>query len=159
MPTSLVNRICSAVEKASGLYERLVVVAGDASPEKEEAFGKAAEKLGGHRIGISRGLSRALLDMTERQRRLNAAREVTRIAKAGGDGVHFVERVGLLFLPSLQLDPLRLFQRLSRDRTIVVNWEGPVGDGLLTYARPDHAEYRRYPVTEAGILVDADTVS
>ena len=39
---------------------------------------------------------------------------------------------------------LRLFQGVSRNRTIVATWNGTLENGYLSYAVPDHTEFRRY---------------
>lgn len=48
----------------------------------------------------------------------------------------------VLFEPSLQLDPLLLFQRASRQLPLVVTWAGSFEQGRLNYAVPEHAHYR-----------------
>ena len=48
----------------------------------------------------------------------------------------------VLFEPSLQLDPLLLFQRASRQLPLVVTWAGSFENGRLSYAVPEHAHYR-----------------
>lgn len=47
----------------------------------------------------------------------------------------------VLFEPSLQLDPLPLFQRASRLLPLVVTWAGTFEHGRLSYAVPEHAHY------------------
>jgi hypothetical protein len=53
-----------------------------------------------------------------------------------------LDNLELLFDISLKLDPLRCLQDLARDKTIVAAWNGTVTAGHLTYATPDHPEYR-----------------
>ena len=62
-----------------------------------------------------------------------------------------LDNTELLFDPTLKQDPLVLMQRASRNRTIVAAWNGTLGNGYLSYAEPDHSEYRRYP--RAGLVV------
>ena len=59
-----------------------------------------------------------------------------------------LDNTEVLFNPVLKQDPLRLLQGLSRDRTIVASWLGDVDGGQLTYAAPEHPEFRRYPSTD-----------
>ncbi len=47
----------------------------------------------------------------------------------------------VLFEPSLQLDPLLLFQRASRQLPLVVTWAGSFEHSRLSYAVPEHAHY------------------
>ena len=62
----------------------------------------------------------------------------------------------LLFDRSLQQDPLRLLQGVSRNRQIVAAWDGSLEEGKLLYAEPGHAEYRQYPVNDF-FVVDMNT--
>ena len=48
----------------------------------------------------------------------------------------------VFFEPSLQLDPLLLFQRASRQLPLVVTWAGSFEHGRLNYAVSEHAHYR-----------------
>ena len=48
----------------------------------------------------------------------------------------------VLFEPSLQLDPLLLFQHASRRLPLVATWAGSFERGRLNYAVPEHAHYR-----------------
>jgi len=82
-----------------------------------------------------------------------------------------LDNIEILFDVHLKQDPLRLLQGLSRNKTVVAAWNGEVrteGRGLrtessadidsalstqssalyLTYAVPDHPEYRRYPIRD-----------
>ena len=57
----------------------------------------------------------------------------------------------MLFDSTLKQDPLRLLQHASRNRTVVAAWTGTFANGYLSYAAPDHPEYRRYG--EQGLVV------
>jgi len=47
---------------------------------------------------------------------------------------------------SLKQDPLRLLQGLSRNKTVVVAWNGSIDRGEIVYGAPQHPEYRQYPL-------------
>lgn len=61
--------------------------------------------------------------------------------------VVFLDNLEILFDVSLKLDPLRCFQGLARNRTVVAVWNGSF-DKYLIYAEPEHPEYRRYPKSD-----------
>ena len=63
-----------------------------------------------------------------------------------------LDNIELLFAPHLAQDPLRLLQRLARNRTIGVAWPGSVAAGVLTYGEPGHGEFRKYVKPEAVVL-------
>ena len=55
---------------------------------------------------------------------------------------------GILFDASLNLDPLRLFRRLSDTRKLIVLWHGKTNNNQLTYARRGHSEYNEYIISK-----------
>jgi hypothetical protein len=63
-----------------------------------------------------------------------------------------LDNLEILFDVSLKLDPLRCLQDLARDTTIVAAWDGTVTAGYLTYATPDHPEYRRYALEDLVVV-------
>ena len=55
---------------------------------------------------------------------------------------------GILFDASLNLDPLRLFKKLSVTRKLIVLWHGKRNNNQLTYAQRDHSEYNEYIISK-----------
>lgn len=97
-------------------------------------------------------LSRRLLDLTERQRALQVPRVLAEIVGKDGDQIVLLDNIEILFAISLKQDPLRLLQGLSRHQTVIAAWNGTVADRSLLYAKPDHPEYRRYPVDDLVVV-------
>ena len=155
MSERLTNTICSRVAAAADLYEQLVVVAGPDCDAKAAGTTAAADQPHAPCVNASLELGQAPLELTARQRSLEAPRLLEEIVAAKGGALVFLKGIELLFLPALKVEPLRLLQNLSRSRTVVVDWPGPVQGGSLVYAEPGHPEYRKYPVADAGIVVDA----
>jgi hypothetical protein len=110
-------------------------------------------------VNVSLELSQALLELTARQRSLESPRLLEQIVAARGRSPVFLGEIELLFLPALKLEPLRLLQNLARSRTVVVDWPGPLQGGYLVYAEPGHPEFRKYPASEAGLVIDAPAES
>ena len=102
-------------------------------------------------LNIGHEISRRLLDLTERQRVLQLPKLLEEAVAGLPDTLSILDNTEILFNPVLKQDPLRLLQGLSRDRTIVASWLGNVDGGHLTYAAPEHPEFRRYP--SADLLV------
>jgi hypothetical protein len=69
------------------------------------------------------------------------------VGEATGELV-LLDNIEILFDVHLKQDPLRLLQGLSRNKTVVAAWNGSIVDGHMTYAVPDHPEYRRYPIRD-----------
>jgi hypothetical protein len=97
-------------------------------------------------VNVNLELSRRMLALTERQRVLQVPRLLAEIVAAAA-GVVLLDNIEVLFDVSLKQDPLRLLHGLSRNRTVVAAWGGTNKAEYVVYATPDHAEYRRYPVS------------
>ena len=65
-----------------------------------------------------------------------------------------LDKLDILFDPSLQTDPLVLLKSLSRNKTIIAVWSGSLKDSKLYYSEPGYPEYKSYPV-EDFVAIDA----
>ncbi len=148
-PTDLLTQM----RQASELYYRLVVVCQSKMAEPSLLY-RAASQTGARVLNVNLELSKLLLAMTQRQRKLQLGSALEQ-AIAGfaahettvGEFV-FLDHIDILFEPSLESNPLALLQRASRSRVVVAVWHGTVEDGVLTYAQPNHPAFRRYPVKD-----------
>lgn len=57
--------------------------------------------------------------------------------------------IDFLFLPSLNLDPLAIFQKISRYKRLVVLWPGSYRGKVLSYAQPGHNHYKHWKNLES----------
>ncbi|MEW6742182.1 MAG: BREX-3 system P-loop-containing protein BrxF [Planctomycetota bacterium] len=144
MAGPLSEEILARIEKAPELYHRLILLVAPSGSGKTAALKDIAAQTGASLLNLNLEVSRRLLDLTERQRALQLPR-VLEEAVATAPALILLDNIEILFDVSLQQDPLRLLQGLSRNRTVVASWSGTVHDGYLTYAIPEHREYRRYP--------------
>ena len=139
------GEVLQAIEKANGLYYRLVLIIAPAGSGKTGVLHAVQKQYGLPLVNVNMELSRLLLDLTERQRTLQMSRLLERLcAEAGHDAV-LLDNVEILFDASLRQDPLHLLQGVARNRTVVAAWNGILENEQLIYASPDHPEYRRYP--------------
>jgi len=144
----LLNRISIAPQQ----YNRLIILLNPVSQINDMSKLDIVGKLGLRYINLGLKLSQMLLDLTERQRVLKVPQLVDQIIGSIEDNPAILDHIEILFEPSLQQDPLRLLQGLSRNKTILAIWNGQVNNGYLTYASADHPEYRKYPIRELNIL-------
>jgi hypothetical protein len=161
MPQSFAEQILARIPEASGLYNRLVLVVAPTGAGKTPALHEVAESTGYTLVNLNLELSRLLLDLTERQRCLQVPKLLDEIMQAHpGEGI-VLDNIEIIFDVRLQQDALRCLQGLARNRTLVVAWNGEYGaDGrqpMLTYAEPDHPEYRRYPAVDLLVVSPALT--
>ncbi len=150
MPQHLAEQILARIPDAAKQYNRLLLVVAPSGAGKTPAVREVAESTGYRVINLNLELSRLLLDLTERQRCLQVPALLDEIIQARpGEGI-ILDNIEILFDVQLKQDPLRCLQGLSRNRTVVVAWNGiwAAGEGgqpTLAYGEPDHPEYRRYP--------------
>lgn len=140
-----VEEIRHRLSGIADLYHRLVLLVGPSRSGKTTALRALAKADGWPRVNVGVELSQRLLDLTERQRALQAPRLLEEVVASVSADVVLLDNTEILFASALRQDPLRLLQSVSRGRTIVAAWPGTVGGGCLTYAVPEHPEFRRYP--------------
>ena len=145
MPDSLSDQIIPKIQQARELYHRLVLVVAPSGSGKTLALKEVQQSLDAPLINVNLEISRCMLELTARQRALQVSRLLEDILRQNRNDVVLLDNIEILFEKSLKQDPLRLLQGLSRNRTIVATWNGEIQDNFLTYAAPEHPEYRRYP--------------
>ena len=149
--------VLARIEKAAELYHRLVLVVGPTSSGKTRSLQRLAEIFAVPVVNVNLETSKHLLELTDRQRRLELPRILGDLVADAGPKV-LLDNTELLFDTSLGHDPLRLLQKLSRSRTVVASWRGTLQTGYLIYGAPDHPEYRRDPVGDVIVLRPDDVL-
>lgn len=145
MTEPLADAIMQKLEQAALSYHRLILVVAPAGAGKTAALREVGVRLSVAPINVNLAVSSKMLDLTARQRTLQLSRLLTEAVDTAGTDIVLFDNLELLFDVSLQQDPLRLLQGLARHKTVVATWNGTVAAGYLTYAVPEHREYRRYP--------------
>ena len=156
MIESLADQIVQKINQVAALYYRLILVVAPAGAGKTAALQNVQEQIQAHLVNINLALSRQLLELTERQRALQIPRLLEKIASHDNEIV-LLDNIEILFDISLKQDPLRLLQRLSRNKTIVAAWNGTIVEDSLIYATPTHSEHKRYPIQD--FLVVSPTIT
>ncbi|HFD39015.1 MAG TPA: BREX-3 system P-loop-containing protein BrxF [Anaerolineae bacterium] len=175
MAEPLEDQIARKIANAHELYYRLILVIGPTGSGKTKALQKVSASASAPLINVNLDLSRGLLDLPTRRRALQASRLLGDIIDEAVGDLVLLDNTELLFDVALKLDPLRLLQSLSRNKTLVVAWNGAIGAADLTassdqsstiavstanatahaylhYAVQGHPEYRRYPVSDLLIV-------
>ncbi len=144
MTITLSEQVIEKLEHAENLYHRLILIVGPEGKGKTNALQETADRIDAPLLNINLELSRRLLDLTERQRALQLQRVLAQVVAQRESEVVLLDNTEILFDVTLKQDPLRLLQRLSRNKTLVAAWSGSIEDGHLVYAEPHHSEYRRH---------------
>lgn len=139
------------MQAAEGLYHRLVLLAGLAGSGKTGILRNVAAECGISVINVNLALSCELLELTAKQRSLRLPEILDQIADKSQSPV-VLDNLEILFDKDLKQDPLRLLQRISRNRTVVASWNGSFSSGKLFYAEIGHPEYRSYDSVDALIV-------
>ena len=148
MAEPLADQVMRKIKQAAELYHRLMLVVAPAGAGKTTALTSVKERIGAPLVNVNLELSCRMLELTERQRALQLPRLLSKIVDDTASDVVLLDNLEILFDVSLQQDPLRLLQGLSRNKTVVAAWNGSIDKDHMTYAVPDHPEYRRYLVRD-----------
>ena len=149
---SLSEQILTRIEGAGALYHRLILVVAPSGSRKTEALREVAERTGARLVNVNLELSRRMLELTGRERALRLPDLLDEVV-GRSDPLVLLDNGELLVDASFEQDPLRLLQGVSRNRTIVATWNGTLENGYLSYAVPDHPEFRRYSRTARGDVI------
>ena len=152
MSRVIFENILQKIAYAPELYHRLILVVGPAGAGKTKALQELHQETDAPLINVNLELSQKMLEMTERQQILRLPRLLDELLASTSGEVVLLDNIELLFHPRFQQDPLRLLQKLARNRTLVVAWNGVIRQGHLIYAEPDHPEYRTYPARDLQIV-------
>ncbi len=148
MADSLADQIVRKVGPASGLYNRLVLVVAPVGAGKTTALQDVRNRTGAPLVNVNLELSLRMLELTKHQRALQLLPLLREIVGNGGDETILLDNIEVIFDISLQQDPLRLLQGLSRNKTVVAAWNGIIVEDSLTYAAPEYPEYRHYLIRD-----------
>lgn len=154
MAESINDKIKRSLQATADLYCRLVLLVGGAGAGKTAILQEVAAKLGAPVINVNLELSRELLGLAAKRRPLELPRLLAQIA-GRAETLLILDNLEILFDHNLQQDPLRLLQRLARNRAVVASWNGCLKSQRLFYAENGHPEYRDYDPDDA-LIVNMD---
>jgi len=152
MAEPLADQVLRKIGEARELYHRLILMVGPAGSGKTSALQEVSASTSAPLVNVNLELSRRMLDLTERQRALQLPRLLGEIVGEATGELVLLDNIEILFDVHLKQDPLRLLQGLSRNKTVVAAWNGSIVEDHLTYAVPDHPEYRRYPIRDVPVV-------
>ena len=119
-----VAKLEEAIQQAASQYFRLVVLAGPPGSGKTATLQSIAQKLGCAVVNVNLELSKRMLELTRTQRSRQVERLLKEVIAAVPGEVVLLDNLEILFDTGLEVEPLRLLQVSSRNRTIVASWSG-----------------------------------
>lgn len=153
------ERLYEAIQQAGSQYFRLVIVVGEPASGKTAALQSLSEKVGCRLVNVNLELSKRMLELTRTQRSRQVERLLKDVIAAVSGDVVLLDNLEILFDTALEVEPLRLLQVSSRNRTLVASWNGTFQDGTLTYADPGHPEFIQFKQTEAIVITVGTSAS
>lgn len=141
--------LMDSITETEGHRHRLVVACMNADLPSVEDLIRQIDLC---KVNLNLQLSKELLEVAIHRRPRVVSSVVRSLLNISPDGAILVYNIELLFHPQLQLDPLRLFEDISRTKALIVIWNGQYADGVLSYGRTGHPEYRSYSEINAKLL-------
>ena len=144
MPEIDSQKLNEAIEQASTLFNRLVLLAAQGGSGKTTLLKKVCEFRSCPFINVNLGLSQKLLELPRSKRPAKIDRLFGELIEGCDGDLVVLDDLEVLFDPALKVDPLRLLKGHSRNTTLIASWNGTFQNGTLVYAEPDHPEYKSY---------------
>ncbi|MCP4628956.1 MAG: BREX-3 system P-loop-containing protein BrxF [bacterium] len=138
----------SLISKAESSYYKLIVVVGKSESGKTALLRQFAEEFQFPLVNLGLELSRRLLNLTVKQRKLKAAEIIEEILEERGDLRLAVDNTEVIFDPDLKLSPFGLLKNISRNRMLVWTWNGEMDGNHIIYSYAGHPEHHRIPSNE-----------
>ena len=138
------KQLTDAAEQCERAFHRLVLLVGPSGSGKTTHLRQLADSDGRHFVNVNLRLSQSLLELPRSKRPRQVDRIFGEMIDACAGGLVVLDDLEVLFDTALQLDPLRLLKLHSRNKTLVASWNGKFQDDVLSYAEPDHPEYKSY---------------
>lgn len=148
----IVDHVLKKLVFVNRQFYQLLLIVGPSERGQENIVNQVSEKINAPVVNINLDVSRQLLELPEKQRPLNLAKIMDSIIKSLPKNTFIFKNIELLFHASLETDPLRLFKNISRNKTLIVAWNGFIKDNHLFYAAPRHPDYKKYPTNDLNII-------
>ena len=108
-------------------------------------------------INLNEALSEQLINIPRVDRAKSVASLLGNLINQAATDAVLVDGLQILFDRSLAIDPLRLLEACSKNKTLLVFWPGDKTSAGLSYALPSHPEYRNYKESDLGDVIYLDT--
>jgi hypothetical protein len=147
-----IPKLEEAIQQASSQYFRLVIVAGVPGSGKTAALQSVAQRAASQVVNVNLELSQRMLELTRSQRSRQVEPLLKNLIATAPGEVVLLDNLEILFDTALEVEPLRLLQVSSRNRTVVASWSGTYAGGTLTYAEPGHPEFVQFKQVDAVVI-------
>jgi hypothetical protein len=136
--TEKVIELQADLTRARREHFRLVWVAGGTASERSALLRALSDAENGVYIEVGKKLSTAMIDVPTPLRTASVEDCFSGCLGNVPFTVSCLDRLEVLFEPSLRINPIALIQGTSRNIPIVASWPGAVTGSHLIFGSPDH---------------------
>ena len=148
----IIAHVLEKLSLANQQFYRLLFIVGPTESGQENILNHVSKEIDAPVVNINLGVSRQLLELSGKQRPLNVSKILDSMVKSTKKDTIIFKNMELLFEAALKTDPMRLFKNISRNKTLIVGWNGFVEDKFLVYAEPGHRDYKKYLTRDLNII-------
>ncbi len=133
------------ISEVSLREEKLVILVGRPGSGKSRILRGLAHN---NYLDLSKELAKQLLPVPREKRPAQVPALLQELINSREEPVLIIDNIEILFLPEVDLEPLKMLAKLSRSKTLVVAWVGEY-DGLqLSWSEPGRPGYKTYATGE-----------
>jgi predicted ATP-binding protein involved in virulence len=125
-------------------YNQLIFVVGPNNSGKSRILHEISAAIKCPLINLNLELARLLIELIPLQRSRQLRVILDDLLTSYSSQVICLDNTEMIFSRDFAQDPVVLLQVLSRDRTLIVAWNGTLEGNHLVYAEATHPEYRKY---------------
>jgi hypothetical protein len=136
---NLIERINEEIQSIRRQRYQYLLIICQQSSEKE--IHTVIENMGFPSINVNKELAIRLKDVPVSRRKRVVKDELQNLINGFNNDVIFLSRIHYLFDEELKQYPIGLFEYVSGNKVILIDWPGEVNNGTIKYGTPDHSEY------------------
>jgi len=143
------SQLGDVVDQARRSFHNLVLLVGQARTRKTGILQQFAKDRSCPLLNVNLEFSQRMLEVPRNKRASKADQVFKNLIDENGSDLLVLDNLEILFDPDLKLLPLKLLKSASANQFIVASWSGTLRNDVLTYAEPDHPEYKSYRNVDA----------
>lgn len=137
------------ISEASLREEKLVILVGRPGSGKSRVLRQLTKN---NYLNLSKELSRRMLSIPREKRPEQVFHLLQEIVESQQESVLLFDNIEILFLPELDLEPLKVLSKLSREKTVVAAWVGSFDGTQLIWSEPGRPDYKVF-LTDKDYLI------
>ncbi|HHU75967.1 MAG TPA: BREX-3 system P-loop-containing protein BrxF [Firmicutes bacterium] len=148
----IVETVRQQISEAAQRDEKLVILVGRPGSGKSRILRQFSKN---NYLDLKEELSKRLLSIPREKRSERAFSLLQEIVESKQEPVLLFDNIEILFLQELDMDPLKVLGRLSREKTLVVAWVGYFDGTELSWSEPGRPDYKTFSIKERDLLISS----